>query len=169
VKPQLLILIILTIVCIVCVLGIAAYFAFHGAQLRPPAVAKQAEGPAGEPELTWITALAQSHDGHVLATVNDNKTVALWDAATGTNLHALESGPNEWVFAPAFSPDDSLLVTAESSGGSDTHGSLLLWNPSTGERLGSVENLPWPNSVSFNPAGNLIAVGGTPTLYLVDP
>jgi hypothetical protein len=44
----------------------------------------------------------------VLATVNDNKTVALWDAATGTNLRALESGSNEWVFAPAFSPDDSL-------------------------------------------------------------
>jgi WD40 repeat protein len=159
----------LIIVGIVCILGVAAFFVFHGVQPRPPAVAKQAEGPVGEPELTVITALAQSHDGHILATVNENKTVALWDAATGTNLRALESSPNEWVFAPAFSPDDSLLATAESSGGSDTHGSLLLWNPATGERLASVENLPWPNSVCFNPAGTLIAVGGTPALYLVDP
>jgi WD40 repeat protein len=159
----------LIILAVVCLLAVAAFFVFHGARPPHPVVQKQAEGPAGDPELTWITGLAESHDGHVLATVNDNKTVALWDAATGTNLRALESGSNEWVFAPAFSPDDSLLVTAESSGGSDTHGSLLLWNPSTGERLGSVENLPWPNSVTFNPAGTLIAVGGTPTLYLVDP
>ena len=166
-KPQLLII---TIVCIVCVLGIAAYFALHVAHSSPAVVVtNQAEGPVGEPDLAVITALAWSHDGHTLATVNDNKTVALWDAVSGANLRALESGPNEWVFAPAFSPDDSLLVTAESSGGSDTHGSLLLWNPATGERLGSVENLPWPNSVSFNPAGTLVAVGGTSTLYLVDP
>src|SRR5690349_20121188 len=105
----------------------------------------------------------------MLATANDNKTVAIWDAATGTNLRALESSRTEWIFAPAFSPDGSLLATASYSQGDNTRGNLLLWNPTTGERLGSVDNLSWPKCVSFNPAGTLVAVGGAPALYLVDP
>src|SRR5579859_5420066 len=113
---------------IVCILGIAVYFAFHVIHLSPATVAKLAEGPAGEPELKEITALAWSGDGHVLATVDDNKTVALWDAARGMNLRALESSPSEWIFAPAFSPDGSLLATASSSQEfNSTQGHLLLW------------------------------------------
>jgi len=160
----------LIILGIVCILGAAACFAFHVIHSSPIVVTKLAEGPAGEPELKEITALAWSADGHVLATVDDNKTVALWDAARGTNLRALESSPTEWIFAPAFSPDGSLLATASSSQGyNNTQGHLLFWNPTTGERLGSVDNILWPQCVSFNPAGTLIAVGGMPALYLVDP
>jgi WD40 repeat protein len=160
----------LIVLAIVCVLGVTAYFVFHAVHALPTVVtAKQAEGPVGPPDLTIITALARSHDGHVLATANDNKTIALWDAGNGTNLRALDSSPSEWIFAPAFSPDGALLATASYTQGRNTQGQLLLWNPSTGERLGSVENLSWPKCVSFNAAGTLIAVGGTPTLYLVDP
>jgi WD40 repeat protein len=48
-------------------------------------------------------------------------------------------------------------------------GHLLLWEPATGQRLASVDNLSWPICcASFNPAGTLIAVAGNTTLYLVD-
>ena len=48
-------------------------------------------------------------------------------------------------------------------------GHLLLWDPATGQRLGSVDNLSWPICcASFNPAGTLIAVAGNRALYLVD-
>ena len=157
------------ILAIVCILGVAAFFVFHGALPPPPVLRKQTDGPAGPPDLTVITALAQSHDGHMLATANDNKTVALWDTTTGTNVRVLDSSPAEWIFAPAFSPDGSLLATASYTQLLDASGQLLLWNPTTGERLATVPNLSWPTRVAFNPAGTLIAVGGTPTLYLVDP
>lgn len=151
---------------LVVILGVAGYFALRGGHASPAIFDKQAEGPMGPPELTAVTGLARSRDGHTLATVNDNKTVALWDVASGKNLLALESSDKEWIYAPAFSPDGSLLATARNIHGD---GSLLLWNPATGERLASVDNLSFPGCVSFNPTGTLIAVGGLPTLYLVDP
>jgi WD40 repeat protein len=151
---------------LVGILGVAGYFALRGGPAPRAIFEKQAEGPMGLPELTNIEGLARSRDGKILATVNDNKTVALWDAGSGVNLRALESSDKEWIYAPAFSPDGSLLATARNINGD---GSLLLWNPATGERLASVDNLSFPGCVSFNPGGTLIAVGGLPTLYLVDP
>jgi WD40 repeat protein len=150
---------------LVGVLAVGGYFALHAGHASPAAFEKQAEGPMGPPELTNIDGLARSRDGHILATVSDNKSIALWDVASGKNLLVLQNGDNEWIFAPAFSPDGSLLATASNTQGD---GHLLLWNPATGERLASVDNLSFPGCVSFNPAGTLIAVGGF-TLYLVDP
>jgi WD40 repeat protein len=153
----------------VCISG-AAYFTLHAAHASPAFAEKRAEGPAGPSDLTEITALARSRDGHMLATVNDNKTVALWDASTGTNLRALESSATEWVYAPAFSPDGSVLATPSSTQAFKSDGHLLLWDPSTGQRLASVDDLSWPLCcASFNPAGTLIVVAGHLTLYLVDP
>jgi len=148
---------------LVGVLGAVGYFAFR-AGTPPASMEKQAEGPIGPPELTLVNGLMRSHDGHILATVDDNKTVALWDVASGKNLLVLENSPNEWIFAPAFSPDGSLLVTAGNTHGD---GHLLFWNPTTGERLASLD-ISFPECVSFNATGTLIAIGGE-TLYLVDP
>jgi WD40 repeat protein len=156
----------LLILGLVGVFVVVGYFALHAGHASPAVFEKQAEGPMGPPELASIDGLVRSHDGHILATVNDNKTIALWDVASGKNLLVLQNSDNEWIFAPAFSPDGSLLATASNIQGD---GHLLLWNPATGERLASVDNLSFPGCVSFNPAGTLIAVGGLPTLYLVDP
>jgi WD40 repeat protein len=149
---------------LVGILGVAGYFALRGGQASPAIFEKQAEGPMGPPELTNIDGLARSRDGHVLATVSQN-VVSLWDTTSGKNLLVLQNASNEAIYAPAFSPDGSLLATASNIQGD---GHLVLWNPATGERLASVDNLAFPGCVSFNPAGTLIAVGGLPTLYLVD-
>jgi WD40 repeat protein len=154
---------------LVGMLGVAGYFALRGGPAPRAIFEKQAEGPMGLPELTNIEGLARSRDGHVLATVDQN-TVALWDTASGKNLlvlqNVLQNGSNEAIYAPAFSPDGSLLATAGNTNGD---GHLVLWNPATGERLANIDNIAFPGCVSFNPAGTLIAVGGLPTLYLVDP
>ena len=121
----------------------------------------------GLPELTDIDGLARSRDGRILATVSQY-TVSLWDATSGQNLLVLQNGDNESIFAPAFSRDGSLLATVSTAQRYKIEGHLLLWNPATGERLGSIDNLSYPGCASFNPAGTLIAVGGN-TLYLVDP
>src|SRR5260370_4186294 len=154
---------------IVCILSGAAYLTLHAHSL-PAVVEKRVEGPVDPANLTEITGLARSWDGHMLATVNDHKTIALWDATSGTNLRALESSTTEWVFAPAFSPDGSLLATPSSTPWLKSSGHLLLWDTATGQRLASVDDLSWPVCCArFNSAGTLIAVAGHLTLYRVDP
>ncbi len=154
---------------LLAVLAITGYFALRPAHSSPLVAVKQAEGPAEPPEIPAISGLARSRDGHTLATVNDHKSVALWDAATGKSLRVLESGANEWVYSPAFSPDGSLLATPSSTPYSERSGHLLLWDSATGQRLASVDDLSWPVCcASFNPAGTLI-VAADRTLYLVDP
>ena len=126
------------------ILAIGGYLGLHSGHSLPPVAEKQLEGPMGPPEISEISGLARSKEGHILATVNDHKTVALWDAASGANLRSLESGPAEWIDAPAFSPDGSLLATVSSTPYTERKDHLLLWDPATGQRLASVDDLSWP-------------------------
>ena len=153
---------------LVGLLGVAGYFALRNTHASPVVAEKQAEGTVGPPAIGEFSHLARSRNGHMLATVNDNKSVALWDATNGSSLRVLESGEREWIYAPAFSPDGSLLATPSNNQALESSGQLLLWDPATGQRLGSVD-VPWVCCASFNTAGTLIAAAGQTTLYLVDP
>jgi WD40 repeat protein len=153
---------------LVGLLGVAGYFALRNTHASPVVAEKQVEGTVGPPAIGEFSHLARSRDGHMLATVNDNKSVALWDATNGSCLRVLESGEREWIYAPAFSPDASLLATPSNNQALESSGQLLLWDPATGQRLGSVD-VPWVCCASFNTAGTLIAAAGQTTLYLVDP
>ncbi len=66
-----------------------------------------------------------SPDGRLLATVSDDRSVRLWDVATGA-VRVLEGHADE-VWAVAFSPDGKLLA----SSGKD--GVLRLWRTDTAE------------------------------------
>ena len=105
-----------------------------------------------------FSGLARTPDGRILAANKDNKKTGLWHSGQETkDVRVLETGENEWVYSPTFSPEGSLLATVSNTPRDfQSSGHLLLWDPATGQRLASVDNLSWPICcASFNPAGTL--------------
>ena len=151
------------------ILGFAGYFAFRNASPKV-VTAKQAMVTLETAEAGAFSGLARSLDGHLVAIVKDNKQIGVWDSGQGTTVHVFESSEREWIYGPTFSPDGSLLATPSNTPNLQSAGHLLLWDPNTGQRLASVDDLSWPVCcASFNPTGTLIAVAGNTTLYLIDP
>ena len=57
-----------------------------------------------------VNALSFSPDGSRLASGSDDKTVRLWDGATGAPISTLE-GHSDYVTSLSFSPDGSRLAS----------------------------------------------------------
>ena len=76
----------------------------------------------------WVSAIAFSYDGKLLASASGDKTVRLWVPVTGAALQTLE-GHQDLVRAIAFSHDGKLLASV-----SDDK-TVRLWDPATGVAL----------------------------------
>ena len=101
----------------------------------------------------WIYSSAISPDGRRIASASDDKTVKVWDTATGTELMTLK-GHKEWVRSVVFSPDGTHIA----SGGGDK--TIKIWDSETGTEVMTLKHDNYVYSVAFSPDGKRIASGG---------
>jgi WD40 repeat protein len=119
-----------------------------------------------------VASAVVSPDGGTLATGSygdggNERTIRLWDRATGTERLSPRFDYREWASALAFSPKGDKLLS-----GSHGDQTIRLWNVSTGAEiwdspyraLGGVLT-----TVAFSQDGNIVAGGGARgMLYLLD-
>jgi WD40 repeat protein len=108
-----------------------------------------------------VNAIAFAPDGRTLASGGADRTIRIWDAATGQLLRTLE-GHTEEVRTVAFSPDGRTLASCG--------GELKLWDAATGALR---RTLKWGVPVyaaAFSPDGKTLATGSADhTARLWDP
>jgi hypothetical protein len=101
----------------------------------------------------WVRSVAFSADGTRLASGSVDRTVRLWDAATGAPLQTLE-GHTDSVTSVAFSADGTRLA----SGSGDR--TVRLWDAATGAPLQTLEgHTGLVRSVAFSADGTRLASG----------
>lgn len=107
----------------------------------------------------WVTALAISPDGKILASSSLDGTIKLWHLATGTLQVSL---PAKHVTALAFSPDGRILASGSRLVGAvypPRFYPLQLWDVNAGLLLKNLDPGQPITAIAFNPNGQQLAAG----------
>lgn len=111
----------------------------------------------------WITALALSPNGTILASASLDGTIKLWDLVAGALLGTLNS---DRVSAIAFSPDSTTLAAGSRmltwTDGKTSRGGIQLWDLASQQLRGTIGTKA-VNAIAFSPDGKLLAGGSTQT------
>jgi WD40 repeat protein len=101
----------------------------------------------------YIEELSDAYTPTQLASGADDRTVRVWDAATGAELRAL-AGHDDWVRSVAWSPDGTRVA----SGADD--GTVRVWDAATGTELRALAGHDGGvNTVAWSPDGTQLASG----------
>ncbi len=109
----------------------------------------------------WVCSIAFSPDGKTLVSGSGDKTVKLWDVATGHCWQTLE-GHTDWVISVAFSPTRPIVASSSSDR------TIRLWNIHTGDCLQTLKGHEhWVCGIAFSPNGEtLVSASDDRTLKL---
>ncbi len=100
-----------------------------------------------------ITKLVFSSNGTTLASASEDRTIRLWDVATGAHKHTL-TGHNSYIYSIAFSSDGSTLASGSQNG------KIRLWNTTTGQYRVTLEgHQSYIYSLAFSPDGKTLVSG----------
>ncbi|KAF7333241.1 WD40 repeat-like protein [Mycena sanguinolenta] len=130
-------------------------FRQHSSRYRRGVETKELVGTPLEGHTDWVNSVAFSPDGRHIVSGSDDKTIRIWNAATGEAVGTPLEGHTGSVRSVAFSPDGRQIV----SGSGDK--TIRIWNAATGEAVGTPleGHTDWVNSVAFSPDGRHIVSG----------
>jgi WD40 repeat protein len=100
-----------------------------------------------------VRCVAFSPDGKTIASAADDKTIKVWDAATG-KLRSTLAGHAAEVWQVTYSPDGKLLASTSK----DT--TIRLWDTGTGKVKATLAgHIAWESAVAFSPDSKTLAEG----------
>ncbi|EFQ31727.1 WD domain-containing protein [Colletotrichum graminicola M1.001] len=102
-----------------------------------------------------------SVDSILLASASVDKTIKVWDIATGQCLHTLH-GHKKYSGAVAFSSDGTQLASISRDG------TARIWDVATGKCLQTLGHDGWPCSVAFSNNGTQPALSSGDTIMIWD-